>query len=241
MRAARAYGSGPGGDAEADGVPAARIEFHVFGRLVFGCVHTIDARKPDHAAAPAAGDEGAKGVIDREGEAAEEVAAVDFHGLERNLIVNAGELVRVADPGEHDAGVEQELAVFDSDFTMPAEISDLPATECFAIEETLPVGAPAPRRMCQTQERNDQKQRLAGRLWPVGRGQCPPGGPTTARKTRPVFLPAHLSRCHRSSPFFGSISPESRAEEIRLELITLFLEPINSGDQRQSRKRHVKG
>src|SRR5262249_36621054 len=84
----------------ADAIPAVALELVNGTGFVLGGVQAVDAGQPDGLAAPAADDQGAVAVADGEGGGAEEVAAGEALGLERDLVVHLGEItLAVGDPG----------------------------------------------------------------------------------------------------------------------------------------------
>src|SRR6185503_16435760 len=95
---------------------------------------TVDARETDDSAAPAAHDETARIVTHRKREAAEEIASLDTHGVERNFVIHSRQIVRPRD-SSHVTRIEDYLALFDPDRAVPCEVSHSPARESFAVEQ----------------------------------------------------------------------------------------------------------
>jgi hypothetical protein len=123
-------------DLDFDFVPFVFVELQIFGGVVFGSIHAIDARQAHHAAAPAANDQAAMRILHREGEAAEEIVAFDFHRFECDLIIDAGgKSVGKLNAAEGCALMRDDFSVFDFHFAFAAEVGFFPAAQVFAVEE----------------------------------------------------------------------------------------------------------
>jgi hypothetical protein len=126
---------------QADVIPLAVFERYDPRCLVVGGVIIVDVGKPAECPAPSAENERAEILADGKGQPAEKVAAVDPHRFESDFIVRFER--HCAAPGYAGhvvADIEVNAAVLDVDLTLPAEIGDLPAPQCFAIEKTYLVG-----------------------------------------------------------------------------------------------------
>ncbi len=81
-------------DVDADAIPATVGQRHSVARLVFRRIEAVEAREAHHRAAPAADDERAVIAADWYGDRAEEVGAVETHGLHLHAEAGARHLPR---------------------------------------------------------------------------------------------------------------------------------------------------
>ena len=119
-------------------VPAAFFEIEIGAGFVVGGVPAVDAGEADDVAAPAAGDPGAERVAHGEGQAGEEIIAVEARGFEADFVVGFGEGAGPGDAGHGRAGAEDDVAVFDADGAVAGEGGFAPAAERLAVEEREP-------------------------------------------------------------------------------------------------------
>src|SRR6185369_6013064 len=112
-----------GGDLEPEGVPTALFEIEIGARFVVGSVPAVDAREADDVAAPASGDPGAEGVFHREGQAGEEISALEARGLEANFVVGARIGSGPGDASHGCARSEDDVTVFDADGAASRELA----------------------------------------------------------------------------------------------------------------------
>ena len=115
------------GDAQPDAIPASIFKVDELGGFVFGSVHAIKAGDADERAAPAASDEAAAGVLDRNCQAAEEIRAANAHGVERDFVIDVRNGISPVEAGEGIACREYNQAEFASDLAMADEVGLLPA------------------------------------------------------------------------------------------------------------------
>jgi len=90
------------GDAQANAIPAASFEVNKFCRIVFGSIRAVKAGDAQERAAPAARNEAAAGVIDRDGETAKEIGTADAHRFKRDFIVDAWDVVGPVQAGKRE-------------------------------------------------------------------------------------------------------------------------------------------
>ena len=107
-----------------------------------GRILAVDARQPDNAPTPAADDEAAGIVADREGEPAEEIVAVDALGLELDLVVLLRHVLRPGDPAHVGAAADEDRAILNGNLPFATERRALPAAKRLAVEQRLPAGVP---------------------------------------------------------------------------------------------------
>ena len=155
------------GDSQPNPMPETGIKFHVFGGFILRCIHAVNARQPDDTAAPAADNERAERVLHRKSQATEEVAAINLHSFERDFVVDLRQSIGPTHAGEHHARMKHEPAVFHIHLAASSKVGDLPAFECFAVEQALPLAGPARDGTHREQDRRDQRQLAAVRPKPA--------------------------------------------------------------------------
>src|SRR5207249_3553442 len=122
------------GDSNANVIPMSLVKPHEFCRFILGSIRAVDARNPDDAAAPSTHDKSAVGIRDRKRQTAKEIAAIDFHGLQRDFVIRFGNVIGQIDPGESDSLMQEDLALLDIYLGAPGEIGRFPALKGFAIK-----------------------------------------------------------------------------------------------------------
>src|SRR5438105_4790668 len=99
-------------DADAEAVPAVRVEPLFEAGVIFGSVHAIDARQAHDATAPAADNERAERIADWEGGRAEEIVAGELLAFESDFVVDLGEVgAGVGDTGHRVAFFHHDDAI----------------------------------------------------------------------------------------------------------------------------------
>src|ERR1700677_533697 len=154
------------GDAKEDVIPAVGVKVQAAGGLVFGGVLIVETGEADDAATPAAQNQAAGGVGHGKGQAAEEIAAVHFHGVEANLVTGAGQ--QSIGPGyaaQFLAHEDFDLTVLDIYLAVDGEIGDGPIAEGDAIEKGCPVGGPMVEAGGLGEGRGDGVDRAKGGGW----------------------------------------------------------------------------
>ena len=203
-------------DTDAGAVPTSRLEFHGLRRFVLRRIHAVDARQANHRPAPAAENQRAERVRDREGDAGEKVASFDPHRLQRDLVIRRRQFrPGPRDAGQRSTGAEDDLAILDLDAAFAAELRRLPVREGLAVEERLPpwlgrVAAPAPAPRCRRCA-NTNSHIPAART--AERERAP-----RSRNVIVVILPASVRLAWIACPRTPHPSKLARARELLVEL-----------------------
>src|SRR5262249_35746999 len=152
---------------------------------------------------------------------AEEVAAGEALGLERDLVVHLGEItLAVGDPGHQFPLFHEDVAVLDVDLALAAEVGLLPAGQGLAVEQFLPVVRVPGHGRKRQRQRHQGADKHVSRLSGHGRALLPAPCQLTGKAASMLAFNSHR---FSSWSCTGWTSGRPEASDVRIACSTQLL------------------